>query len=156
MVLECTSVLVTNESAFGSATGGDLTATAAAQVGNAPLVVDTTADASLTACTAAPGDCSLRGAITTANAGSATDTIVFSIPSSDPGCVAATGVCQIAPLTGLPSITTGELNLDGYTQPGAVPNSNTPAQGGSNAQLKIVLSGAFKPPRLRLRQLRLT
>lgn len=42
----------------------------------ATFVVDTTSDnASLTACTAAPGDCSLRGAIIAANAASGADTI---------------------------------------------------------------------------------
>ena len=42
------------------------------------LIVDTVADdASLTACTAAPNDCSLRGAITDANANAGADTIEF-------------------------------------------------------------------------------
>ncbi len=113
--------------------------------GAATFTVDTTSDANLLVCSAAPGDCSLRGAINAANATTAADTVAFDIPSTDPGCVAATGVCRIAPSTGLSSIFTGDLTIDGYTQPGAVPNTNTPAQGGSNAQLKIVLTGASCP-----------
>ena len=41
------------------------------------LVVDTTSDANLTACTAAANDCSLRGAINNANANAGADTITF-------------------------------------------------------------------------------
>jgi hypothetical protein len=41
------------------------------------FTVDTTSDASLTACTGAPADCSLRGAITNAAANAAADTITF-------------------------------------------------------------------------------
>ena len=52
-----------------------MTTAAAAQ---ATFVVDTTADnGALTACTTAPNDCSLRGAITTANVTTAADTIEF-------------------------------------------------------------------------------
>ena len=40
-------------------------------------VVDTDSDANLTACTAAPNDCSLRGAINAANAVAGADTITF-------------------------------------------------------------------------------
>src|ERR1700674_1303378 len=41
------------------------------------MVVDTTSDASLTACTGAPNDCSLRGAITNASGNAGADTITF-------------------------------------------------------------------------------
>ncbi|MDZ4811844.1 MAG: hypothetical protein SGI99_04425 [Pseudomonadota bacterium] len=108
----------------------------------ATLTVDTTSDANFNLCTAAPGDCSLRGAINNANGTAIADTIAFNIPTSEPGCVPATGVCQIAPTSALTEIFTGDLIFDGYTQPGAQPNTNTPDQGGSNAQLKIVLSGS--------------
>ena len=100
--------------------------------------VDTTSDDNLTACTIAPGDCSLRGAINQATAGS--DIITFNIPAaSDPGCVVATGVCTIAPASALPTIT-AHLTIDGFSQPGTLQNTNPMTQG-SNASLKIVLSG---------------
>jgi hypothetical protein len=109
------------------------------------FTVDTTSDANLMGCSAAANDCSLRGAINKANSTSVADVVQFNIPAADPGCTASSGVCTIAPTTGLDSIFTGDLNFDGYTQPGAVPNTNTPDQGGSNAVLKIVLSGAQCP-----------
>jgi len=67
------------------------------------------------------------------------DTIRFNIPAaSDPGCVAATGVCTIAVTAGgLPTISK-TVTIDGYTQPGASPNTLTV---GSNAALKIELNG---------------
>jgi hypothetical protein len=109
------------------------------------FTVDTTSDSNVTACTAAPNDCSLRGAINKANGTAETDIVQFNIPMTDSGCIASTGVCTITPATGLDSIFTGNLNFDGYTQPGAVANTNSPDQGGSNAVLKIVLSGAQCP-----------
>jgi hypothetical protein len=108
----------------------------------ATLTVDTTSDINIGLCTAAPNDCSLRGAINSANSTTLPDTIAFNIPTSEPGCVPATGVCQISPMTALTDIFNGELSFDGYTQPGAQPNTQTPDQGGSNAQLKIVLNGS--------------
>ena len=48
----------------------------------AAYVVDTTSDATLTACTVAAGDCSLRGAITNANASGSGDTITFDTTGS--------------------------------------------------------------------------
>jgi CSLREA domain-containing protein len=106
----------------------------------ATFVVDSTSDTTLNACTAAPNDCSLRGAIALMSGPS---DLRFNIPMTDPGCVAATGVCTIAVTAQLPSVNAGSnaVLIDGYTQPGAQPNTLTPAQGGSNAQLKIVLSG---------------
>lgn len=108
------------------------------------FTVDTTSDdESLIACTAAAGDCSLRGAISNANATSDTDTIEFDIPAaSDPGCVATTGVCRITLTGDLPFIGNGSadfgLTIDGYTQPGAIPNT-VPAPGGLDSVLKIEL-----------------
>jgi hypothetical protein len=116
------------------------------QLANAGIfTVDTTSDNNLTACTATAGDCSLRGVINKANATTETDIAQFNIPMTDSGCIASTGVCTITPATALDSIFTGNLNFDGYTQPGAVANTNAPEQGGSNAVLKIVLSGAQCP-----------
>ncbi len=59
------------------------------------FVVDTTSDASLTACTAAAGDCSLRGAITNANAANSPgDVITFDatvFPSGAPATITIDG-----------------------------------------------------------------
>ncbi len=70
--------------------------------------VDTTADPGLSTCTAAPDDCSLRAAISNANANPGTDTITFNIGS---------GIQTIAPASALPQIT-DRVNIDGTTQPG--------------------------------------
>ncbi|MFO0043247.1 MAG: Calx-beta domain-containing protein [Pseudomonadota bacterium] len=110
----------------------------------APFIVDTTSDVGLTACTDAANDCSLRGALSRANGTAVEHLVHFNIPMTDGGCVAATGVCTIRPATALPDINpnaNGLVTIDGLTQPGASANTNTPAQGGINAQLKIVLSG---------------
>jgi len=59
--------------------------TPASKVEAATYTVDTTSDASLTACTSAAGDCSLRGAIENANASSGvTDNITFNITGAGP------------------------------------------------------------------------
>jgi len=69
----------------------------------ANLVVDNTTDnGALTACLAAAGDCSLRGAIINANGTVATDGITFNIPAADPGC--SGGVCTIALTASLPPL----------------------------------------------------
>jgi len=78
-----------------------------------PYVVDTVVDsAALSACTAAAGDCSLRGAVAAANANVGVDTIDFDIPAAScPG-----GVCRLT-LTEGPMTVTDAVNLDGTTQP---------------------------------------
>ncbi len=73
-----------------------------------PYVVDTTSDANLTACTSAPADCSLRGAITNANNNAGTDFVYFGIGA---------GAQTIAPGSALPTIT-DPVTIDGTTQPG--------------------------------------
>src|SRR6185503_16514500 len=77
-----------------------------------------------------PGDglTSLKEAIQQAGDG---DTISFAIPGVGPHVIQT-------PLGGYPLITQPGLTIDGYTQPGAVPNTN-PILGGNNAQIKIVL-----------------
>ena len=82
--------------------------------------------------TADTGPGSLRQAILDANAAAGADEIVFAIAGS--------GVQTIAPNTPLPSIT-GPVTIDGYTQPGASPNTNPVGQG-LNTVLMIELSGA--------------
>jgi hypothetical protein len=111
-----------------------------ANAGATTYLVDTTSDDMLDACTAAGSDCSLRGAIARANAGSGDDLIAFDIPSSDPGFVAATQHWRIAPATDLPFITVA-LAIDGYSAPGASPNTLTVSEGGSDASLRIELHG---------------
>ena len=87
----------------------------------------------------APG--SLRAAIINANA-SGGGTINFNIPASDPNCNATTHVCTITPvIRSLPDIN-APVTIDGYTQPGASPN--TLAEG-EDAVLLIELSGGASP-----------
>lgn len=110
----------------------------------ATFVVDTSSDISLSACADnVAADCSLRGAMTAANATPAADVIAFNIPITDPGFQPATGHWRISipdsPL--LPSIGPSVL-IDGSTQPGAVANNNTPTQGGLNGRLKIEIRGS--------------
>ena len=65
-------------------------------------------------------------------------TITFNIPG--------VGVHTISPLTALPTIApeNGAVTIDGYTQPGAMPNTNPPGQR-DNARILIELSGAMAP-----------
>ena len=78
---------------------------------------------------AGPG--SLRQAILDANATSGADYVDFAIPGD--------GVQTIALSTPLPDIV-DPLWIDGYTQPGASPNTNPPGQG-FNTVLKIEVRG---------------
>ena len=59
------------------------------------------------------------------------DYIRFSIPGAGPHTI-------VTPLGGYPLITNNGVTIDGYSQPGSVPNSN-PILGGNNAQLKIII-----------------
>ena len=77
--------------------------------------------------------CSLREAILSANTNSGLDLIAFNIPGAGPH--------TIQPRPELPVIT-DPVVIDGYTQPGASPNTNTTEQG-SNAFLLIELDGSF-------------
>jgi hypothetical protein len=78
------------------------------------------------------GTGSLRQAITDANSMGG-GTINFNITG--------TGVQTISPLTALPTITQ-PVTIDGYTQPGSIPNTN-PTTMGLNTVLKIELNGAM-------------
>jgi len=82
---------------------------------------------------------SFRQAIIDINAvpASGPHSIVFKIPASDANCVAATGVCTISLLSGLPLFTKSVV-IDGYTQPGATVNTNPPNLG-TNASLRVEL-----------------
>ncbi len=76
------------------------------------------------------GPGSFRQAILDANATGGADTISFNIPGA--------GVHTITPIGSLPSIT-DPVTIDGYTQPGASPNTLADAD---NAVLLIEISGA--------------
>jgi len=95
---------------------------------------DTTDDACEVASLPPSGECTLRAAIEQANATSGADTIDFNIPGT-------LGVKTISPTTRLPNIT-DQVTINGYTQPGASPN--TLAQG-NNATLFIELNGGAIP-----------
>jgi hypothetical protein len=89
------------------------------------------------------GTGTLRQAIVdadTAGTGTAAnpDLIQFNIPTTDPGYSSTTGAFTVQPLSALPTLTDTAV-LDGYTEPGASPNTLTI---GDNAVLKIVLSGS--------------
>jgi CSLREA domain-containing protein len=77
-------------------------------------------------------DCTLREAITDANAAGGSNVIAFGI--------AGTGVHTIALASQLPTIT-GALLIDGYTQPGSQPNTLTPEEGGLDTVLAIEIVG---------------
>jgi len=114
------------------------------------VVVQLTVNSTADAVDASPGDsvcqtstaneCTLRAAIMEANALAGPEIITFSIPvATDSGCNDVTGVCTIQPASALPAIT-GLVTIDGYTQPGAIPNTNGPGFG-LNTVLKIELDG---------------
>jgi trimeric autotransporter adhesin len=112
----------------------------------ATFTVDRSDDPDLTAnptaddCTAAADDCSLRGAITAANNTSGADTINFAIPGSGVKTIQVDGTADTTTSTDLPVITE-QVIIDGYTQPGASPNTNAVLAQGTNANLLIELSG---------------
>jgi len=90
---------------------------------------------------------SLRKAIYDANNATGTSEIVFNIPTSDPGYKPATGTFLIQPLSesvpgafnnfALPPID-ATITIDGYTQPGASPNT---LANGDNAKILIQIDG---------------
>jgi len=83
---------------------------------------------------AGAAECTLIAAIAVANLTSATrDDILFDIPAGDPGYNSAGGWWTIGSVGGQLSIGT-PVTIDGYTQPGAQPNT-LPV--GSDASLKI-------------------
>jgi CSLREA domain-containing protein len=99
--------------------------------GGTTFVVNTTSDADDGTCDAA--HCSLREAINAANVTVGLDTIAFNISGAGPH--------TIEPSTDLPTVTDAVI-IDGYTQPGASPNTNPPDQG-TNAvwMIELVDSG---------------
>ena len=69
---------------------------------------------------------------------STTNTIDFSIPTSDPGFDATTGVWTITPTSALPTINTNAAIINGYSQTGSSENM---LAHGENAQLTIAING---------------
>lgn len=118
----------------------------------ATITVTSTAD------TSGGPACTLRDALTAANtntatggclAGSGTDTIAFAIPAAtDPGCVAATGICTVRPATQLPSVSS-LTTIDGFTQPGASPGVRVagawPNATALDTQVRIEIDGSLLP-----------
>ena len=100
-----------------------------------PLVVTTTLDESVA------GDevTSLREAMTYANANplAGADTITFNIPTTDPNYNPSNGSFTLTPDSALPAITHPVI-IDGYSQPGARPNT---LLRGDNAVVLIELNG---------------
>src|SRR5215212_208924 len=84
--------------------------------------------------------CTLRAAIQEANATPGADVIGFRIPN-ERTCDLTTDVCRIRPGSALPPITE-QVTIDGYTQPGASPNTKTV---GDDAVLKVELDGINAP-----------
>lgn len=82
-------------------------------------------------CDDGTGNCTLRAAIEEANASAGKNTITFNIPGAGPH--------TIQPRSELPTIADAVI-IDGYTQPGAIPNTN-PITQGSNAVLMVELDG---------------
>lgn len=79
---------------------------------------------------------SLRQAIADAVASPVgTDRIIFNIPTVDPGYDTATGVWTIRPLSDLPLIYTGNITIDGTTQPNHNPDGPEILIDGSEAAL---------------------
>jgi CSLREA domain-containing protein len=96
----------------------------------ATFTVTSTADGTGT-CPSAD-NCTLREALTDANAAGGSNVIAFDI--------AGAGVHTITLASLLPTIT-GSLLIDGYTQPGSQPNTLTPEEGGLDTVLAIEIVG---------------
>ena len=93
--------------------------------------VNSTADTSDGSCSAL--DCTLREAVIAANANAGSDTINFAIPGTGVQTIATTSLIDV----------TGPVVIDGYSQPGASPNTN--ASGANNAQIKIAINSSAIP-----------
>jgi CSLREA domain-containing protein len=107
----------------------------AANVTAATVTVNDTGDSTGTCATTGTGTCTLRDAITYANANTGS-TIAFNI--------AGAGVHTITPATDYPNILV-PVTIDGYTQLGSSANTNGPAEG-TNAVLLIELDGVNLTP----------
>ena len=107
----------------------------AASAGATTVTVNDAGDSTNTCATSGAGTCTLRDAITYANAHSGS-TIAFNI--------AGAGVHTITPASQYPNILV-PVTIDGYTQPGSSANTNGPTQG-TNAVLLVELDGVNLTP----------
>ena len=82
---------------------------------------------------------SLRCAIAQANTDGSGDSIVFNIPAASNSCFGTPPVCRIGLSRSLPVLTASHTTINGYTQPGAVPNSHA-LSSGDNAILTIAIA----------------
>ena len=114
------------------------------------FTVTNTSDAIITAGTEVTGPAgSLRAAIYNANNATGPAEVDFDIPTSDPGYNSATGTFLIQPLSeaapgafndfALPPINQ-TITIDGYTQPGASPNTSSTTD---NAKILIEIDGTM-------------
>ncbi|WP_457652635.1 right-handed parallel beta-helix repeat-containing protein [Rhodocaloribacter sp.] len=83
------------------------------------------------------GECTFQAALDEANARSGADVIHFNIPGTGPHVIQSASFSDFT--------ISETVEIDGYTQPGAVPNTN-PAGQGLNAQPMIVLSNTGSGP----------
>ena len=113
------------------------------------FTVTNTLDIATSSLTASVPSGSLRAALINAQNSGGTAEIVFNIPTSDPGYNAATGVFLIQPLSVVPPGNDDDfalppssetVTIDGYTQPGASPNTLTI---GDNAKPVIQIDGGM-------------
>jgi CSLREA domain-containing protein len=125
-----------NSSSIESPAAG-VSSAAKAQATSSTFVVNSTGDEDDInkgdgVCMTSAGTCTLRAAIAEANNISGPNTINFNIPGS--------GVQTIHLNTQLPSLwdTTGSTTIDGYTQPGASPNTDPLAD---NAAIMVQVEG---------------
>jgi CSLREA domain-containing protein len=107
----------------------------AAPLSAATVTVNDAGDASGACATTGTGTCTLRDALTYANAHGGS-TIAFAI--------AGAGVHTIAPAAVYPDITAA-VTIDGFTQPGSSPNSNGPGLADNSVHL-IEINGAATGP----------
>ncbi len=116
-----------------------MSATATDPAGNtsefsADTVVTTAGGSYIVTTTADSGAGSLRAAIGAADASSGGFTVLFDIPTSDPGYDPATSMWTIAVASALPAISES-TTIDGYSQPGWATSGGGPVilLNGSNA-----------------------
>lgn len=101
------------------------------------ITVNVSSDADDSTC---DQNCSLREAINDANTIGGNIGIEFGILSTDTGCTGS-GLCKISATNSLPSITTDDVTINGYTQTGASANT-TDFPNALNAVIQIEIDGS--------------